>query len=237
MIPMSQYYYNRVHKPITIDEMRQACLDPDPVDGRLCQINLEFKQGLEYISQYPRVVTVYGSARFPEDNYYYQKARELGRRIVEAYGYAVVTGGGPGIMEAANRGAKEAGGTSIGLTIRLPKEQHTNPYVTEHVDFHYFFARKVALSFSALAYVCFPGGFGTMDEFFEILTLIQTGKIPKAPIILFGKKFWYGLDYFVKQELVLNNKTVSPGDPLLYTITDDIEQAISIIGQAPEKVD
>lgn len=231
------HQYSHFHDPVTLEELRHACLGLGPIDGRLCYINEELRNGLDFISKYPQAVTVYGSARYGEDNFYYQKARELGRRLAEDFhDYAVVTGGGPGIMEAANRGAKEANGTSLGITIRLPKEQHANLYVTDHVDFYYFFTRKVILSFSALAYVCFPGGFGTMDEFFEIMTLVQTGKIPHVPIVLYGKSFWYGLDNFIKQELLVNQKNISPDDILLYKITDDLEEIVEIVRSAPQKV-
>lgn len=231
---MSDYEYH--DQPITLAELRQASLGLGPVEGRLAYINEEMRRGLDLITRYPQSVTVFGSARFLEDNPYYQQARELGKRIVHELDYAVITGGGPGIMEAANRGAKEAGGTSIGITIRLPKEQHSNAYVTEHVDFYYFFTRKVILSFSALAYVNFPGGFGTLDEVFEILTLVQTHKIPPVPIVLYGKSFWHDMDQFIRHQLLATHKTVSPEDPQLYTITDDMDEVIEIIRSAPAKV-
>jgi uncharacterized protein (TIGR00730 family) len=229
-------YYEYHDQPITLEELRQAALGLGPVEGRLAYINEELRRGLDLITRHPRSVTIFGSARFLEDNQYYQQARELGKRIVRELDYAVITGGGPGIMEAANRGAKEAGGTSVGVTIRLPKEQHSNEYVTEHVDFYYFFTRKVILSFSALAYVNFPGGYGTLDEFFEILTLVQTHKIPTVPIVLYGESFWRELDGFIKHQLLARHETVSPQDPNLYTITDDLDQVIEIIRSAPEKV-
>jgi uncharacterized protein (TIGR00730 family) len=228
-------YYEYHDEPITLEELRQAALDLGPVEGRLAYINQELRRGLDLITRHPRSVTIFGSARFLEDNQYYQQARDLGKRIVRELDYAVITGGGPGIMEAANRGAKEAGGTSVGVTIRLPKEQHSNEYVTEHVDFYYFFTRKVILSFSALAYVNFPGGYGTLDEFFEILTLVQTHKIPSVPIVLYGESFWRDLDGFIKHQLT-RHETVSPQDPNLYTITDDLDQVVEIIRSAPEKV-
>jgi uncharacterized protein (TIGR00730 family) len=228
-------YYEYHNQPITLEELRQAALGLGPIEGRLAYINQELRRGLDLITRYPQSVTVFGSARSLEDNSYYQQARELGKRIVQELDYAVITGGGPGIMEAANRGAKEAGGTSIGVTIRLPKEQHSNEYVTEHVDFYYFFTRKVILSFSALAYVNFPGGYGTLDEVFEILTLVQTHKIPPVPIVLYGTSFWHELDIFIKNQLLTKHETVSPQDPLLYTITDDMDQVMEIIGSASAK--
>ena len=231
---MSDYEYHE--QPITLQELRQASLELGPVEGRLAYINEEMRRGLDLIMRFPRSVTVFGSARFLEDNPYYQQARELGQRIVTELDYAVITGGGPGIMEAANRGAKEAGGTSIGVTIRLPKEEQANPYVTEQVDFYYFFTRKVILSFSALAYVNFPGGFGTLDEVFEILTLVQTHKIPPVPIVLYGSDYWRDLDSFIRNQLLNTFHTISPPDPQLYTITDDLDEVIEIVGSAPAKV-
>lgn len=231
---VSDYEYH--DQPITLEELRQVALGLGPVEGRLAYISEEMRRGLDLITRYPRSVTVFGSARFLEDNSYYQQARELDKRIVRELDYAIITGGGPGIMEAANRGAKEAGGTSIGITIRLPKEQHSNAYVTEYVDFYYFFTRKMILSFSALAYVNFPGGFGTLDEVFEILTLVQTHKIPPVPIVLYGKNFWHDLDSFIKHQLLTRHETVSPPDPLLYTIIDDMDEVIEIVRSAPAKV-
>lgn len=222
-------------KPVTIEEIRQACVGLDPVSARLCFINEEFRQGLDLITKYPKAITYFGSARFDEDHPEYQRAYQLSKKVAETFGYATVTGGGPGIMEAANRGAFVAGTDSLGMTIRLPKEQSTNKYVTEHHDFYYFFTRKVILSFCALTYICHPGGFGTMDEFFEILTLIQTNKIPKVPIILFGKSYWYGLDSWIKSELLTKQKTISAQDPLFYTITDDVDEVIEIIRKTPPK--
>ena len=231
---MSDYEYHE--QPITLQELRQASLELGPVEGRLAYINEEMRRGLDLIMRFPRSVTVFGSARFLEDNPYYQQARELGQRIVTELDYAVITGGGPGIMEAANRGAKEAGGTSIGVTIRLPKEEQANEFVTEQVDFSYFFTRKVILSFSALAYVNFPGGFGTLDEVFEILTLVQTHKLPPVPIVLYGSDYWRDLDSFIRNQLLNTFHTISPPDPQLYTITDDLDQVIEIVGSAPAKV-
>jgi uncharacterized protein (TIGR00730 family) len=159
----------------------------------------------------------------------------LAKRIVGELRYTVVTGGGPGVMEAANRGAFEAGGNSIGLTIDLPSEQETNKYLTDRIDFHYFFSRKVCLSFSAEAYVFFPGGFGTLDEFLEILTLIQTGKIPKAPMILFGPQFWTPLHEYFKDMLAARGR-VDESDLLHYKITDNEDEVLEIIRSAPIRV-
>lgn len=201
---------------------------------RVAEISDEFRKGFSFIKNHPKSVTVFGSARFNEKHPYYHKAQRIGKRISEL-GFAVVTGGGPGIMEAANRGAVESDGNehSIGICIRLPHEQITNPYVTDGLDFKYFFSRKVILSFSAEAYVYFPGGFGTLDEFFEILVLVQTGKIEHVPIILVGTEYWNPLEDFIKKILLEKFETVSDKNMRLYTITDDEDLIMDIIEKAP----
>lgn len=198
---------------------------------RATRIATEFDLGLKFLRKYPKSVTVYGSARFDHDNPHYRHARALGQRLAQL-GYAVITGGGPGIMEAANRGAKEAGGRSIGLNIELPHEQVLNHYTTDSLSFYYFFSRKTALSFSAESYVYYPGGFGTLDEFFEIITLIQTKKIREVPIILVGSDFWGPLEKFIIDECIVKHGAVSKYDTDLYTITDDHDEIIRIITNA-----
>jgi uncharacterized protein (TIGR00730 family) len=185
--------------------------------------------GLETIKTYPQGVTVFGSARLLEDNPYYIKARELGQKLAEA-GHPVITGGGNGIMEAANRGAFEKGGRSIGLNIQLPMEQTLNQYTTDHLEFHYFFARKVMLAASSKVYVYFPGGFGTIDEFSEIITLMQTKKIDHVPIFLFGSDFWKPLDAFFYWKMEKEAGTIGPNDRALYTITDDVNVIVNAAG-------
>lgn len=203
------------------------------IEDRVSRITQEFEEGFKIIKQYPKSISIFGSARATEDMPHYIWARELARKISKE-GYAVITGGGHGIMEAANRGAHEAGGHSIGLNIELPKEQSVNKYVTDHLEFHYFFSRKMMLSFSAETYVFFPGGYGTLDEFFEIVTLVQTHKIPKVPIICVGRDYWGNIEKHVVQDLFLKKyKTITPGDENLYKICDDIDEAISIILEAP----
>lgn len=211
--------------PFTIEELEEAIQD------RIGVITKEFTDGFNFIKKYPKSVTFFGSARLTEDDEYYQKALSLAQKLSDKY-YSVVTGGGPGIMEAANRGAQKGKGQSLGITIKLPHEQDTNKYVTDEVAFYYFFSRKVILSFSAEAYVYFPGGFGTLDELFEILTLVQTHKIKKVPIILFGSQYWSKLDSFIKEELITMG-TISTEDVDLYHICDDEEDAISIIESSP----
>lgn len=223
-------------KPITARDIREGCItinDGENNESRLCVINEEFEQAFDFISQFPKSVSIFGSARFTEENKYYQAARSLAHKIVTDLDYAVITGGGPGIMEAGNRGAKEAGGKSVGLSIQLPHEQVTNPYVTHELVFYYFFSRKVTLSYSAEAYVFMPGGFGTMDELFEILTLVQTGKIEKAPIILYGVDFWEPLMGFVVKKMRDEWQTIDPNDLDLMTITDQPDLIIDIIRSAP----
>lgn len=195
---------------------------------RVTRIDREFDDGFGLIGKYNYTVSFFGSARFTEDNPYYQKARDVAAMLVKE-GYTIVTGGGGGIMEAGDRGASENGGQSIGLNIQLPHEQHANPYTTESMSFRYFFTRKVILAYGADAYIYFPGGFGTLDELFEIITLMQTKKMPLAPIILYGSEFWTALDMFIKTYMLEGEHTISPGDEDLYTITEDLTVIKAII--------
>ena len=180
-------------------------------EDRLSRVDSELADGFGLINKFDETVTIFGSARFKEGDKYYDLARKTGQMIAGA-GYAVSTGGAGGIMEAGNRGAHEAGGDSLGFNIELPHEQVLNEYTTESMSFRYFFTRKVILAYGAKAYVFFPGGFGTMDEFFEVLTLIQTKKAPAAPLILVGSEFWNGLDDFIKKTMLTGDKTISEGD-------------------------
>jgi uncharacterized protein (TIGR00730 family) len=214
------------HKEMSFKEIDNA------LNEKIETIEEEFKNGFNFIKKHPRSVTFFGSARTPEGDRDYVSARSLAKRISEELNYSVVTGGAIGIMEAANRGAFEAGGQSVGLNIELPHEQHKNEYLTDYMNFHYFFSRKVCLSYSAEAYVYFPGGFGTMDELFEIMTLVQTGKIAKVPIILIGSYFWNNLDKFIKENLLEHGK-IDADDVDLYTITDNEDEALEIIKNAP----
>lgn len=213
-------------KTLTKGEMQTAAQE------RISLISREFKEGFNFLADLPKSVTFFGGARFETDHPYYKQAESLALRIAKELKYAVVTGGGPGIMEGANKGASEGGVESAGLTIQLPHEQVINPYLTKHLDFYYFFSRKVCLSFATEAYIFFPGGFGTLDEFFEILTLVQTKKIEKVPIILVGEDFWDGVHDMMKKEL-LSRAAIDPEDLELYTITDDESKIIEIIRNAP----
>lgn len=198
------------------------------ITWRIFRIMSEFVEGFQFLSTLSREVTIFGSARLPATSPWYQEAVKLGRILAE-HDFTVVTGGGPGIMEAGNKGAYEAGGSSVGLNIQLPMEQRINPYVNGSRAFHYFFTRKVILAASAQAYVYFPGGFGTMDELFEILTLIQTEKSESIPVVLVGKKFWEPLDEFIRNTLYEEFDTISKEDIELYTIVDSAEEAFEKI--------
>jgi uncharacterized protein (TIGR00730 family) len=195
---------------------------------RIFKIMAEFVDGFDTLSDIYPAVTVFGSARAPEDDPCYQMGVRLGRRLAEE-GFAVITGGGPGAMEAANRGAFDADGTSVGLRIQLPKEQAANPYVNVGVDFHYFFTRKVMFVKYAVAYVILPGGFGTLDELFEALTLVQTKRIKPFPIIMLGKDYWSGLVSWIEETLLEKNKMISPEDRSLFQLVDDPDEAVALI--------
>jgi uncharacterized protein (TIGR00730 family) len=191
------------------------------------RIFLEFLKGFESLEVACPSVTIFGSARFPEGHKYYELARAVGKEVAGA-GFPVITGGGPGLMEAANRGAKEAGGKSIGVNIELPLEQHPNTYLDDFVEFDHFFVRKVMLVKYSCAFIVMPGGFGTLDEVFETATLMQTGKIEHFPIIMMGTGFWKHLRDFVRSSLVAEG-TVTMSDLDLFKSTDDPEEAVAII--------
>lgn len=203
---------------------------------RVFRIMAEFVDGWQFLADFKRTVTFFGSARFEEGNRWYETARELGAMLAKA-GFGVITGGGPGIMEAGNRGAMESDGDSIGINIKLPAEQRMNAYVTKSVGFHYFFVRKVMLSYSAQAYVYFPGGFGTLDEFFEITTLIQTKKIAHIPLICIGREFWEPLASWIRLEMLEKFKAIDNADLEIFTIVDTAQEAFEIIKKSPERTD
>lgn len=184
-------------------------------------------QGITAFSDIRNCITVYGSARFTDGHEYYNLARSMGKALAEN-GFTVMTGGGPGVMEAANRGAKEGGGLSLGCNIILPFEQKLNPYVDRKVEFEFFFTRKVILRKNSVGYVLMPGGFGTMDEIFEVLTLVQTGKLPPRPIVCLGKKYWSHLGEFLRNTMI-EAGTISPNDLKLALVTDDISEAVEYI--------
>ena len=196
---------------------------------RLFRILSEFVEGFEELSDIGPAVSIFGSARFSPRNRHYKKAVEVAKLLSEN-GYAIITGGGGGIMEAANRGAKLNKGKSVGLNITLPKEQKPNPYQNVSLNFRYFFARKVMFVKYAIGYVCMPGGFGTLDEFFEALTLIQTHKIYPFPLILFGRDYWTPLVDFLNRSMV-KYSTISPEELNIITITDDPVEVVDIINR------
>jgi uncharacterized protein (TIGR00730 family) len=189
----------------------------------------EFVEGYDKMLKIGPCVSIFGSARLKPGTPYYEMAVELSSQITEL-GFGVITGGGPGIMEASNKGARESNGKSVGLTISLPFEEKANPFVDPKylINFNYFFARKVMFIKYAQCFVAFPGGFGTLDELFEALTLIQTQKITRFPVILIGTEFWGGLTDWLKDQLVANG-TISPDDMNLFTVTDSLDQVIEII--------
>ncbi|WP_046745612.1 LOG family protein [Kordia zhangzhouensis] len=196
----------------------------------LFKIMGEFVNGFEKMSLIGPCVSIFGSARTKPDNKYYQLAQKIAQKIVD-HGYGVITGGGPGIMEAGNKGAHLAGGTSVGLNIVLPFEQHDNPYIDadKNINFDYFFVRKVMFVKYSQGFVVMPGGFGTLDELFEAITLIQTKKIDKFPIILVGTEFWSGLMDWVKETLLDRFANISPGDLDLIHIVDNEDEVLDIL--------
>lgn len=204
------------------------------VTWRIFRIMAEFVEGFQFLSNLTNEVTVFGSARLPATNKWYQEAEKLGAMLAKG-NFTVVTGGGPGIMEAANKGAHEAGGKSIGLNIQLPKEQRINPYVDSSRAFHYFFTRKVILAASAQAYVYFPGGFGTQDEAFEILTLIQTKKSERMPIVMVGKDYWDGWFDWLNKVVFEEFDCISKEDLEIFKIVDSAEEAYDLIKDSKER--
>jgi len=196
---------------------------------KVFRIMAEFIEGFHFLADFKKTVTIFGSTSFDLENKYYKEARKLGGLLAKG-GYTVITGGGPGIMEAANRGAFEEGGDSVGINIELPEGQRMNQYVTKPAGFSYFFIRKVMLSFSSEAYVFFPGGFGTLDEFFEMVTLVQTKKLGKpVPIIVIGKEYWQPLFSWIKEEIYLKCKAVKEEDLKIFQLVDSVEEAYDII--------
>lgn len=230
---------------MTEEEKKQAItLNRDKMtieaNERVAEIAKEFKDGFEFLQNYPRSITFFGSTEAQEGDHYYEDARKLSARLVSELGYSIVSGGGPGIMEAADRGACEANGDSIGLLIDLPNAQPTNPYIKKSLSFYYFFARKVCLAFGAEVFIFYPGGFGTLDEFFEIITLIQTKKIQGVPLVCVGSEYWNGVREFMKKEMFKHGNIVrdaiKPEHLDLFTITDNHDEIIEIAKNVTTKV-
>ena len=208
-----------------MNNMPHGFVREDP--WRIFRIMAEFVDSFETMSHVGPAVTVFGSARTPPTDPFYLASVELAR-LLAAHKLAVVTGGGPGIMEAANRGAAEAKGKSVGLNIRLPMEQKGNAFSNIPIDFHYFFARKVCFVKYSAAFVFMPGGYGTLDEFFEVATLVQTRRIPRFPLILYGRSYWSGLLKWIKSTLDKNG-FISPGNMDLFSLCDEPQEAVDIV--------
>ncbi len=207
-------------------------VDGDAIESwRIFRIMADFVVGFDLLRKHGLAATIFGSARTSPGDPVYKAAEELASKLAKA-DFAIITGGGPGIMEAANVGAFKVGGKSVGLNIKLPFEQKLNPYTTESVNFDFFFSRKVMLAFASEVYVYFPGGFGTLDEFFELVTLIQTKKIERVPIVLYSKDFWNPLLQVVEKSLLKEYKTISQEDMDLFHVVDSVDEAYKYIIKA-----
>lgn len=221
-------------QPTTTDQrLLESRGDTDWVHAdpwRVMRIQSEFVEGFGTLAGLGPAITVFGSARTSRDNPFYDAATRLGAGLAQA-GFATITGGGPGIMEAANRGAFEAGGKSVGLAIELPHEEQLNRYVTLGINFRYFFVRKVMFLKYARGFVVFPGGFGTVDELFEALTLVQTKKVHSFPIVLFGSQYWTPLLDWLEHTMEADGY-ISPGDRSLFRVTDDVDDAVAFLATA-----
>lgn len=204
------------------------------ITWRIFRIMAEFVDGFQFISTSKKEVTVFGSARLKPRSKWYKEAVKFGELVARG-GFTMITGGGPGIMEAANKGAYEAGGQSLGLNIQLPMEQRANPFLTRGKGFHYFFTRKVMLSASAQAYIFFPGGFGTMDELFEMLVLIQTEKMQHIPVVVVGKEFWTPMIDWMKDKMEKEYDTIGPKDLELIHLVDTAGEAWDIVKKSKER--
>ena len=236
-IPNEVVNENYCRVPLTAEEAQtqKEPTDIHQLSWRIFRIMAEFVAGFQLLSETSREITFWGGTQIKPGSKWYQVAEELAERVAKD-GFTVITGGGPGIMEAANKGAKQGKGTSVGFNIQLPREQSLNKYVTKGYAFHYFFSRKVMMAASAQAYIFFPGGFGTKDEFFEIITLIQTGKMQKTPVICVGKEFWNGLFAWIKKTQRDTFHTVKAEDIEIATLVDTVEDAYKIISKSQERL-
>ncbi|MFH1098695.1 MAG: TIGR00730 family Rossman fold protein [Candidatus Uhrbacteria bacterium] len=221
--------------PRVVDQQGGSIDFRESAGWRIFRIMAEFVEGFQFLKDLKKEVTFFGSARVGSDYHWSEEARKLAHLLGKA-GFAIITGGGPGIMEAANRGAVEAGADSVGLNIQLPKEQRTNPYVRRGMGFHYFFTRKVMLSASSQAYIFFPGGFGTVDELTELVELIQTKKMQRVPIVLIGKEFWNGfLDWVRRAMLQTDPPLIAVEDLDIMRVVDSAEEAFAIVKDTKER--
>jgi uncharacterized protein (TIGR00730 family) len=230
---------DKVRIPLTPEEKAMCIAGNRPprmsdLTWRIFRIMSEFVEGFQFLSTTKREVSIFGSARLQPGSHWYQVAQDLGHLLGEE-GFTVVTGGGPGIMEASNKGAFEAGAQSVGLNIQLPNEQRTNSYVTHSQAFHYFFTRKVMLAASAQAYVYFPGGYGTLDELFEILTLIQTAKSEAVPVVLVGKEYWDGLVHWLDKTVYGEFDAIHREDLHIFQVVDTAKEAFDIVHKSEER--
>lgn len=199
------------------------------IQWKVFRIMAELVDGFHFLKDLKRTITVFGSSRMSPDNPYYKEAEKFGKSLAKNK-FTIITGGGPGIMEAANKGAKEAGGESVGINIQLPSGQRINKYVTKGIGFHYFFTRKLMLAFSSKAYVFFPGGFGTLDEFFEMVTLVQTKKVDHpVPIIVIGKDYWEPLFQWIKEKTFNEQEAIKKEHLDIFQLVDSAEEALAII--------
>lgn len=231
-MPLQEKKKPKIPKKPRISELSNR--DAEEREKRIKKIEEEFRGGFEFLSRYGRAATIFGSARRNMEDEHYKDASHLAYLLAKD-DYAIITGGGPGIMEAANEGAAQAGGKSVGLNIQLPSEQVINKHVIDSLGFHYFFSRKVMLAFASEVYIFFPGGFGTLDEFFELVTLVQTEKIEHIPIVLVGKDYWEPLLGWIEEVVYNQHGAIDKGDMDIYTLVDSSEEAYELIKALEEK--
>jgi len=240
---LNEYCSTDVHQkeklcriPFTAEEAQHETQPThiNDLSWRIFRIMAEFVEGFQFLSETSKEVTFWGGTKVLSSSKWYKEAEKLGQMCAKS-GYAVITGGGSGIMEAGNKGAKEAGGQSFGFNIQLPSEQQLNRFVNKGLAFHYFFSRKVMMAASAQAYVFFPGGFGTLDEFFEIVTLIETNKMQPTPVICMGKDFWGGLTEWIEETQIKKFKTIDKKHREIFQIVDSAKEAFEIIKTSEER--
>lgn len=220
-IQQGKHEVPEVHTPL-------VCKPNQLESWRVFKIMSEFVEGFDLLSKYGLAASFFGSVRTTPEDPYYKQAQELSGRLAKA-GFTIITGGSAGIMQAANQGAHEAGGSSLGLNIRLEDNQGMNKFLTDFMTFDHFFVRKVMLTFSSEVYIYFPGGYGTLDEFFEIITLVQTKKIKRIPIVIYGKEYWEPLIAFFDQKMLKDHTMIDPSDKELYKLVDSVDEAFEYI--------